>query len=180
MASDREEPAFDALWRRLAPHVRAAVLRRRWSDAALTPDDLVQEVRIRVWQVWSGDRKSALRASYYHTVVNSAIIDTLRRHRGTLAHGMRDQGPDGDDALARVETPLPGPDEHVGDRDRVTRLAAALKALPSDRATAVKLYLQGFSVAEIAELMACDHDRAHNLTYRGVRALKKRMIKPDE
>lgn len=179
MSKGAPQPEFDALWNRLAPHVRAAVLRHRWGDASLGADDLVQEVRIRLWQVVSGDRKSRRNASYYYKVVNSAIIDCLRRHRGTLPHGRRefaprDAQPD-QDPVNTVASDAPAPDRTVLDADRAARLRRALARLPEDRARAVGLHLQGFTVAEIAELMGCDHDRAHNLTYRGVRALKQGM-----
>jgi len=175
MTEPPEKLDFDALWRKLAPQVRAGLRRYRWSDAALGPDDLIQEVRIRVWEVLSRDRKSKLGASYYIKVVNSAIVDCLRKHRGTLAHGIRDAGESDLDPLEQIQTETPAPDEVMQVELDGRRLQAALDALPTDRRRAVALFLQGFTVAEIAELLNCDTDRAHNLTYRGVRALKTRM-----
>ena len=179
MSNDAPQPDFDALWAKMAPHVRAAVFRHRWGDASLAADDLVQEVRIRLWQVMSGDRKSSRNASYYYKVVNSAIIDCLRRHRGTLPHGKREFGPPDaqpdQEPVNTVASDTPAPDRTVLDADRADRLRSALARLPKDRSRAVRLHLQGFTVTEIAELMGCDYDRAHNLTYRGVRALKQGM-----
>lgn len=173
----RERLSFDELWHRIAPHVRAAVMRHRSRDAALAADDLVQEVRIRVWQVYRRDRNARFRASYYYTVVNSAIVDCLRRNRGTLAHAVRDEPEPGvdDDPVERIDHPDPGPDQRFDDELRARRLQAAIDALPADRARAMSLFLQGFTVPEIAELMNCDRNRAHNLTYRGMRALKSSM-----
>lgn len=176
MDDEAKTDSFEALWRRLAPHVRAAVLRFRSRDAALGTDDLVQEVRIRIWDVYSSDRNSGFRASYYYRVVNSAIVDCLRAHRGTLPHAHRaedDDSPGG--ALERVESAGRRPDAEFEHRRRMRTLTAALENLPPDRARAVRLYLQGFTVPEIAELLKCDPDRAHNLTYRGIRALKQQM-----
>lgn len=178
----REPPKaldFETLWRKLAPHVRVAVLRYRWADAALGPDDLVQEVRIRVWEVLQRDRKSMLGASYYVKVVNSAIVDCLRKHRGTLAHGIRDVGEPELDPLDQLQAETPAPDDVMQREADGVRLQVALDALPSDRRRAVALFLQGFTIAEIAELLNCDTDRAHNLTYRGVRALKQGMSSND-
>ena len=175
MTESREMLDFDALWRKLAPQVRAGVLRYRWTDAALGPDDLVQEVRIRVWEVLSRDTKSRLGTSYYIRVVNSAIVDCLRKHRGTLAHGIRDLGEPECDPLEQIEAGTPSPHEVMQSETDGRRLQAALDALPADRKRAVALFLQGFTVAEIAELLNCDIDRAQNRTYRGVRAVKQRM-----
>lgn len=169
-----DKPDFETLWRALAPHVRIAALKRRSADPSLGVDDMIQEVRIRVWQVYSRDRKSVLRASYYYKVINSAIIDALRAHRGALAHSARAHDDDGD-PLDRIEADEPAPDRALDDDKRRAALNDALAALDDDQRRAVGLFLQGFTVPEIAELMHCKRDRAHNLTYRGIRALKKRM-----
>ncbi|RMF42824.1 MAG: hypothetical protein D6753_06575, partial [Planctomycetota bacterium] len=57
MARIEDAEDFEALWCRLAPHLRAALQRYRWTDGALSAEDLVQEARIRLWEVLSGDRK---------------------------------------------------------------------------------------------------------------------------
>lgn len=180
MSDDETPDSFEALWRRLAPHVRAAVARQRYGDAALGRDDLVQEVRIRVWNVYRGDRNSRFRASYYYRVVNSAIVDCLRAHRGTLAHATRvDDDERSGEPLAGLDSGIRAPDAALDLDRRGARLTAAIAALPADRGRAVRLYLQGFTIPEIAELLGCDTDRAHNLTYRGIRALKQRMKEED-
>lgn len=179
MTDERKIESFDVLWQRMAPHVRAAVSRYRSSDAALGADDLVQEVRIRVWNVFRGDRNSRFRASYYYRVVNSAIIDCLRAHRGTLPHGIRTEDEEPGGELERVDSDVEAPDAALERLRRSEALEAALGRLPKDRGRAVRLYLQGFTVAEIAELLGCDADRAHNLTYRGIRALKQQMKSND-
>lgn len=180
MSDPRTRQDFDILWHKLAPQVRLAVARYRWNDIALDADDLVQEVRIRVWEVLSRDRKSTLGASYYIKVVNSAIVDCLRKHRGTLGHGIRDNGASGEDPLDRMQAETPSPEALMQDELDGRRLQAALDALPTDRRRAVTLFLQGFTVAEIAALLNCDHNRAHNLTYRGVRALKQNLGTKDD
>lgn len=172
------KPGFDQLWKTLAPHVRAAVSRHRSRDVALAADDLMQEVRIRVWTVYSGDRNSRLKTSYYYKVVNSAIIDSLRAYRGTLAHSVRSESDGEEDETALIERiggEEQGPEGVFDERQRSTRLLEAIRQLPADRRRAVTLFLQGFSVPEIAELLGCDRNRAHNLAYRGVRALKELM-----
>jgi RNA polymerase sigma-70 factor (ECF subfamily) len=172
MSSQDKRESFDDLWRRLRPHVRAAVARHPSRDAALGADDLVQEVRIRVWNVYRSDRNSDLRASYYYKVVGSAIVDCLRAHRGTLSHARRADD-DADGAVERIGATTDGPDAAFADTERAERLRAAIERLPKSRRDAVRLFLQGFTVDEIAELLGCDRNRAHNLTYRGTRQLKK-------
>lgn len=179
--SDQElDSDFERLWSQIAGHVRAAVARHRSRDVAIAADDIYQEVRIRVWEICQRDNNSSLNTSYYMRVVNSAIIDSLRRHRGTLAHSVRDYGTEGDDIIERIDGKQPQPDEHVHVIERGLRLRAAIAQLSPDRARAVALYLQGFNAAEIAELMQCDKHRAHNLAYRGARELKQKMAQDDE
>lgn len=174
MTKDQPRPTFEELWASIVNYVRAAVSRHRSRDVALAADDLVQEVRIRVWTIFERDRNSTLNTSYYLRVVNSAIIDSLRKHRGTLAHAQREEN----DESSRVEEvghPEPGPEARFEEAARAERLRSAIGSLPPDRARAIGLFLQGFTVPEIAELMHCDPNRAHNLTYRGMNALKKIM-----
>jgi len=179
MSGDDQQRDFEQLWSSIAGHVRAAVFRHRSRDVAVAADDLLQEVRIKVWETCQRDNNSSLNTSYYMRVVNSAIIDCLRRHRGTLAHSQRDHGDDNEDILERMDANLPGPDQLIDAGLRSDRLQAAISSLPTDRARAVALYLQGFNAAEIAELMQCDKHRAHNLAYRGARELKQKMAQND-
>lgn len=172
------KPDFDQLWQALAPHVRAAVSRHRSRDVALAADDLVQEVRIRLWTVFSRDRNSRFKTSYYYKVVNSAIIDSLRSYRGTLAHSVRTESDGEEDEpglIERIGGEEQGPDKVFDEQQRQARLLEAIRQLPTDRRRAVTLFLQGFTVPEIAELLGCDQNRAHNLAYRGVRSLKELM-----
>ncbi|MFN2334058.1 MAG: RNA polymerase sigma factor [Wenzhouxiangellaceae bacterium] len=178
MSLKPEKPSFDQLWAKLAGHVRFAISRHKSRDVALAADDLLQEVRLRVWQVYQGDRNSALNTSYYMKAINSAIIDSLRRYRGTLAHSIREESEDDSNRIDEIDAGEPGPDVLLEQEHREIRLANAIAGMPSMRARAVSLYLQGFSIPEIANLLACDENRAHNLTYRGIRDLKKRLSDP--
>lgn len=180
MTQDPRRPTFEELWASIVGHVRAAVSRHRSRDLALAADDLVQEVRIRVWTIYerdrnSGDRNTTLNTSYYMRVVNSAIIDSLRKHRGTLAHAQREENDDDSSRVEEIGNHEPGPEARFEEQARAARLRSAIGQLPPDRARAVGLFLQGFTVPEIAGLMRCDSNRAHNLTYRGMNALKKLM-----
>ncbi len=166
--------SFESLWQELAPRVRIAALRIRSRDPALDADDLLQEVRIRLWQVWQRDRKSQFSASYYFRAVNSAMIDALRRHRGTMPGAERVFDPD-QDHPERLESGEPDPSLQFDRAQLREQLETALADLPATRRRAVRLFLQGFTVPEIARLMGCDENRAHNLTYRGIRSLKQRM-----
>lgn len=176
--SGSERPGFEEFWRTIAPIVRAAVVRHPSRDAALAADDIEQEVRIRVWKVYCGDRKGRLGTSYYYRVVNSAIIDALRAWRGTLAHSQRAEENELGDPLTNVESDMPRPDQTIECGEKSARLRARVQSLPGSQQRAVALFLQGFTVPEIAELMGCDENRAHNLTYRGIRLLKQRMQTP--
>ncbi len=171
-------PGFEEFWRTIAPIVRAAVVRHRSRDAALEADDIEQEVRIRVWKVYCSDRKDRLGTSYYYRVVNSAIIDALRAWRGTLAHSRRAEENALGDPLTSVESDRPRPDQAIERGEKSARLLTQLQSLPDAQRRAVTLFLQGFTVPEIAELVGCDENRAHNLTYRGIRLLKQQMQKP--
>ena len=54
--------------------------------------------------------------------------------------------------------------------DQVSR---TLARLPENRRAAVKLYLQGFKIQEIADLLGWTEPKARNLLYRGLQTLRE-------
>ena len=79
----RESDAIDARLEQVLSDFgsRLGVLMRgyRLDRHGIDPDDVEQEVRIRLWKAISRDRSGAFHASYVQRVVASTVIDALRR-----------------------------------------------------------------------------------------------------
>lgn len=135
----------------------------------IDPDDVEQEVRIRLWQALERDRNAPLGASYIQKAVASAVIDAHRRAAVRATEPLPEPG----DADAPVE---PGrPDRSASAEQELRMLSNAIGELPPRRQLPLRLHLQGFSLVEIARLTASSDEAVRKLVSRGLEELKARL-----
>ncbi len=153
---------FDETLAAHEPRLRAHVLGQLRADQGLDPDELIQEVRIRLWRVLSSERTVEHLASYLRKTVMSVVVDALRRQQAR-----REDAPVADD-IDTADNAVVAP-ERVADRaQRVQRAQQAITALPERRRVPAQLLLQGFTTQEIATMLGMTEATARNLAYRGV------------
>lgn len=148
--------------------VRRVGRKYRLSDADL--DDVMQEVRIRLWRAAS-EKTEPLSASYVYRTSMSAAIDLLRRRRA--------RGADRTVGLDTVEEPAAetaDPSRRVEESELAAQLDRALEAIAPTRRPVVRMYLAGHSSEEIAALMGWSEAKARNLVYRGMADLRERLL----
>ncbi len=156
----------------------AAMVRRvgrqyRLSDADI--DDVLQEVRIRLWRVVSGGSRGGekieqVSASYVYRTSISAAIDLLRRRRA--------RGGERTVALDDVEEPASDasdPSRSVEESELAAQLAQAIEAITPSRRPVVRMYLAGYSREEVAAVMGWSEAKTRNLLYRGMADLRERL-----
>jgi len=147
----------------------------RYGLTGADADELVQEVRIRLWSA-RGTREglAGLNASYvYRAAVTAALVILRRRRTGVPVVPL--------DAAARsvVPDPAPGPAELLERSAQAQRLQRALATLADSRQLAVRLHLAGYGLADIAALASWTEAKARNLVYRGVADLR-RVLESDQ
>lgn len=167
---DDVSPALETLVGRFGELLRRAG--RRWGLAEQDLDELLQDVRIRLWRaLQTGEKISTVTASYAYRTAQTAAVDLMRRRRG------------------RRETPLPAYAEAVPamvavaapqleqvTRDEVTQqLEAALGQLAKPRSVAVRMHLAGYPREEIAQLLGWTEAKTRNLLYRGLADLRSQL-----
>ena len=168
---DDVSSALDSLLARFGELLRRAGRRRGLAEQDL--DELLQDVRIRLWRaLQTGEKISTVTASYAYRTAQTAAVDLIRRRRG------------------KRETPLPVPTEVSTKvlpavaasqldqmaRDEVTqRLDDALRGLAQPRGTVVRMYLAGYPREEIAQLLGWSEAKTRNLLYRGLADLRARL-----
>lgn len=167
---DSLSPAIQAVTARFAGMVRRVGWRHHLSAADV--DELLQEVRIRLWRA-RGDGQSidATPASYAYRVARSAAVDMIRR---------RSARPE--DAVD-VVTLYCMPDVATGDTpDRgveaielADQIDEAVNLIHTTRRPAVRMHLAGYSRDEIAERMGWTEAKTRNLVYRGLAELRLRL-----
>jgi RNA polymerase sigma factor (sigma-70 family) len=166
---DRVSPTIEALITRFRAMVRSVGARRGLVQADL--DEVVQDVRIRLWQASTGGKVlEELGSSYLYHVATTAALDLLRRRRAHRAD-------DTDDISERsdVTTRDASPHDALEGRELADQIDAAIDTLSIDRRVAVRLHLTGYDREDIARMLGWTEARTRNLLYRGLDDLRRRL-----
>lgn len=164
------------LLERFGGRVRAILAGSGLHRHGIQPEDVEQEVRIRLWQALT--RESELRhpASYIVQVVRTTVIDAMRRAaaRPAAAEGA---APDGDRREVAAEPGRAGfdPETTAAAQLLAGQVELILADLGGERARAVRLLLQGFTTEEIGRVHNWTEAKARNLAYRGLSELRLRL-----
>jgi len=159
--------------------VRRVGWRHRLSEADV--DELMQDVRIRLWRAQSSDRLRSENieqtpASYIYRTATTAALDLIRRRRA----GRASDHDSVDDAAGErvVDFSLlasSGPEHDVEAAELAQQVEAAIESIPATRRPVVRMYLAGYPREEIAELMGWTEAKTRNLLYRGLDDLRQRL-----
>ncbi len=166
------DAALEALLARHARKVRQQIESHRLAAHGIDPDDVEQEVRIRLWRALERDPNAVFPASYIQRVVLSALVDAVRRAEVRAAEPLPELESADDELPQQVAT---RPDRRAIDAERIARFGEAMAAIPVRRRRPLQLYLQGFTLPEIAPLCDLTADAARKLVYRGLDELKTRL-----
>jgi RNA polymerase sigma factor (sigma-70 family) len=156
--------------------------------AADDVDEVVQEVRVRLWRArQESETIVSLGTSYIYRTAMTAALEVVRRKRGsgpTMA-SVEPQDEWGEHAASgAVEGDGRGPEQVLARAELTGAVSEALLELADARRTAVRLYLVGYSRDEIAQMTGWSSAKARNLIYRGLAdlraALVRRGISPGE
>lgn len=167
---DAEQHArLEALLRDFGARLKALVANQCGPRSGLDPDDVAQEVRIRLWQAIERDRNATFHASYIQKVVVTTVIDAHRRAAVRAAEPLPEEG--GADQLVDPARP----DRTAISDQHLELLERAIAALPERRQEPLRLHLQGFSLVEIARLTHSTDEAVRKLVTRGLSELKLRL-----
>lgn len=162
---------LEALLARFGARVRAQIESNRLSQHGIDPEDIEQEVRIRLWKTLERDPNAELPASYIQRTVASALVDAVRRAQVRPTEAL----PETEEGLVDLRGLGHGPDRSTLDAQNVEHLRACMQALPPRRRLPLQLYLQGYALQEIADLTDLTLDAARKLVYRGLDEIKQRL-----
>lgn len=133
----------------------------------LDPEDIVQEVKIRIWKLICTDRVIHKHGPYIKKIVYTTIIDQFRKNQR-------------EEELLRHEK-----HKHISETKsyydaeviRKSALSEALRhaveRLITSRRQVVKLYLLNLNIREIASYLNMSQDKIRNLLYRGLADIRK-------
>jgi RNA polymerase sigma-70 factor (ECF subfamily) len=148
--------------------IKAAVSKSGLERRGIDPEDIIQEVRIKVWKRFGHEKDISFSPLYIQRVINSTLIDSIRTVRRqerlirqakqTLMFEQRDI----------IEDP---PQENIF-REWVGQ---AVESLLESRRKVVKLFLMDLTLAEMSSSLNWSRDKTRNLLYRGLSDLKEKL-----
>ncbi len=150
--------------------LRSMGRRFRLQDADL--EELVQEVRIRLWRAEERESGSASSASYVWKTAEAAAIDLFRRRRTRERRADRLEKA----AASQPVGGVPGPVQHLEDSELRHQVMEAVCQLPETRRVPVRMHLAGYSRTEIADALGWTEPKARNLIYRGLADLRAVLL----
>jgi len=139
----------------------------------LDPDDISQEIRIKIWRLLHNEKNIKNQASYIKKIVDSSVIDLLRKWK-------RDEGimlVEKQKKISEIKKGYPAAislEENL--RDTV---AEAVDSLIDSRRKVVRLHLMDMTIEEISGYFNWSANKTRNLLYRGLADLKKMLKNKD-
>ena len=168
--ADELSAALESALTRFAGLVRGIGRRHRLSDADV--DEVMQEVRIRLWRSGATERTDALTVAYVYRTAVSAALDLLRRRRARRVELTDDIDTP---AIATILVASHGADASATATELAEQVARAVDTLAPARRPVVRMYLAGYSREEIATQLGWSEAKTRNLLYRGLADLRERL-----
>ncbi len=149
-----------------AQYMNVQVQQYNLTKYGLDPEDILQDVRIRIWKIICSERIILCPGSYIRKIISSAVIDQLRKRRREdnlfvceKLKCISEQGY----MYCREADRKKGLEEAVG---------RAVEGLIDTRRQVVKLYLMNLNIQEIASYLHWTQNKTRNLLYRGLADLR--------
>jgi RNA polymerase sigma factor (sigma-70 family) len=161
------EKEFEAFLARFMGFIRANIGRFNIQRFGIDPDDIVQEVRIKIWKLLESEKNVVNYSSYIKKIVNSSVIDQirkLRREEQVFQAEMQKQVAEREDAYKQ---------EFLRNSIRKEIVGLAVESLIESRKNVVKLYLLNMGIEEISRYYGWTPHKTRNLLYRGLSDLRK-------
>jgi len=160
---------FEAILNKFSSFAKANIQKFNVQKNGIDPDDILQEVKIKIWKILNDEKKIKNYASYIRKIVNSSVIDQIRKLR-------REKGIFFYEKHRWIS-------EHK--RNYITDISCdinikeiivqAIDSLIESRRKVVKLFLLNMTIEEIANFLKWSKDKTRNLLYRGLSDLKMKL-----
>ena len=160
---------FEDILEKFAHFIRIHIQKFSPQRKGIDPDDVSQDVKIKLWNILNDEKKIQNYASYIKKIVDSSVIDQIRRVRREehiLYSEMQRR-------IAERKNPYSRDESDEKNLKRI--LGQAVDSLLESRRKAVKLYLLNMSLEEISEFYGWSRHKTRNLLYRGLKDLRLKL-----
>ena len=159
---------FEALLEKFSSSIKASVLRLGLEKRGIDPEDIIQEVKIKIWKKFGHEKNISLYSLYIQRTINSILIDQIRKMRRQERLILHEK-----EKLLFEEGQAP---ENPPPRDVYRGLVGgAADSLLESRRKVVKLFLMDLTIEEISSTLKWSKDKTRNLLYRGLSDLRNTL-----
>ncbi|MGD2245085.1 MAG: sigma-70 family RNA polymerase sigma factor [Candidatus Aminicenantes bacterium] len=160
---------FEDLLEKFSKFIKIHIQKFTPQKKGIDPDDILQEVKIKIWAILNDEKKIDNYASYIKKIVDSSVIDHLRRIRREehiLFSEIQRKIAERKSLYNKTKT---------YDKNLKEILGQAVDSLIESRRKVVKLYLLNMTLEEIADFFNWSRHKTRNLLYRGLNDLKNNL-----
>ncbi len=164
---EKKEEIFNQLMESFSSFIHSHILKYNLQRFGLEAEDLVQEIKLKVWKIIDDEKTINCPPSYLKKVIESAVIDQIRKIRKEeeVFYSERQK------LISEIEPRGNSYNEQFGSLKEL--MIKAADRLLDSRKTVVKLYLLNMSLPEISDYLNYSQAKTRNLLYRGLEDLKK-------
>lgn len=165
-SNENKEREFKDIMDNFVHFIRNQIHKYNLNRYGLDSEDILQDVKIKIWKLIREEKIVSNYASYIKKIVNSSVIDQLRRCR-------REEGLFKNEKRMRIaEMELAYDKEAIRNKNLECFVGKAVEMLIDSRRQVIKLYLLNLSIQEIASYLNWSQNKTRNLLYRGLADLK--------
>jgi len=158
---------FTGVIEQFSQFIRSNIQKFEPQRKGIDPDDILQEVKIKIWNILTDEKKIENYASYIKKIVNSTFIDHLRRIRREELILFSEMQRKISERRGTYKK------ERIDKNNYKNILGQSVDSLLDSRRKVVKLYLLNMTLEEISEYFNWSPHKTRNLLYRGLNDLKK-------
>jgi len=147
------------LFDKYKPLIKASLQKFDYSRYGIEYEDLLQEIRIRLWGASKREIDRRKIPAYVRKVVDSVLITYLNKARKNK------------EIIRQSEAAI----TTIHSRELELVIMECADTLIDSRRMVVSLYLRGFAVPEIAKALNWTIGKTYNLYSRGLKDLKKKL-----
>lgn len=162
-----KERELEDILARFSGYIRANIIRFDLPRYGLDFDDILQEVKIKIWKMLHDEKNIHCYSSYIKKIVENSVIDQfrkLKREEGIYLHEINKRISEQGDHY--------NPELFYGEMDLKDVIGKAVDELIESRRKVVRLYLLNMSLEEISIYFNWTQNKTRNLLYRGLSDLK--------
>ncbi len=173
-AKEDREVELERILNSFSNFIRMHILKYNLYKYGIDPEDIAQEIRIKLWKVLNCEKNIDHRPSYIRKVIDSTVIDHLRKWKRSEIVFSEEIMKVISETRYIYQSPEPPHDDRLQEI-----IVQAANQLIESRRKAVKLFLLNMNLDEIARYYSWSKDKARNLLYRGLADLKRILKEKD-